>query len=209
MDNQKFRKHPGGVYSGVKVIKVLLLFGLLFSAISAMVALVIMFSENISANVVTRVSEATTAAVKNAFELTNLRTISALNFEPRNVLEWFFLPRLSDFDFHISLLTLIITWQLYRIFKEINLANPFYESISKRLTVVYLIIFYGFIFSILRYAYFMYIIRDLTDNAYNLNAKDYISTASYFSVGTWIIVYLFAYVYKKGVLLQKEQDLTI
>ncbi len=208
MNSQKFRNHPGGIKAIVAYVNVALLIGIIGSILLVIISLVAMFSENVSLMVTSNVS-ATNDIANTNFSLKYVKTTGLLNFIPRNVIEWLFLPRYQDFDVYLNLISLLITWQLYRVFKEINMDSPFYEGILKRITLIYRLIFFGFIFSIARHGYLVFVIRDVSADTYTLSATSFLSSSGYFSFGTWVIVYLFAHVYKNGVLLQQERELTI
>lgn len=208
IESQKFRKHPSGIQSVIIIFKIALLITLGLTAISLVVGILAMFEESVSVNVVSKANDLSTS-IKGSFQLLNIKTTGTLIFEPRNFLEWLLLPRNSGFDVYINSLSIIITWQLYRILQEINLDNPFYGGILSRIKIVYRVIFYGLVFSTLKYVYFASVISNVTDGAYKLTLLDYVSVSGYFSFGAWAIVYLFAHVYKKGVMLQQEQELTI
>lgn len=208
MNTQKFRNHMGGISAVVKYINVALLIGIIGSILLVIISLVVMFKENISLMVTSTTSSIND--ITNAdFSLTYIKTTGLLNFVPRNFMEWLFLPRYQDFDLYLNVISLLITWQLYRVFKEINMDSPFYEGILNRITRIYQLIFFGFIFSVLRHAYLVFVISDISGGMYGLSATSFLSSSGYFSFGTWVIVYLFAHVYKKGVLLQQEKELTI
>jgi len=208
MNSQKFRNHPGGIRAVVTYVNVALLIGVIGSVSLVVVSLFAMFKENISLMVIANTSSINEITNAN-FSLTNVKTAGLLNFVPRNVMEWLFLPRYQDFDVYLNVISLSITWQLYRVFKEINMDSPFYEGIMKRIIRIYRMIFFGFIFSILRHAYLVFVIQDVSAGAYSISGTSFLSSSGYFSFGTWVIVYLFAHVYKNGVLLQKESELTI
>ena len=208
MNGQKFRKHPGGIKSIVSTFKILFFLGIVVSAVAVVAALVALFNNEVSMYVVTN-NPNLNSITENGFSLTNLKSIGLIHFEARNVFEWLWLPRYNGLDFYTHLISFLITWQLYHIFSEINMDNPFYEGILKRINLIYRFIFIGFVFITVRHFYIVYVIKNIGDGNFNLPSSVYESTPGYLSLGTWLIVYLFAHVYKKGVLLQREQDLTI
>ena len=208
MNSQKFRKHPGGVKSIVRTFKFLFLLGVIASAMAVLAGLFALFSNEISMYVVTK-NPHLEAINGNGFSLSQLKSIGLLHFETRNVFEWLLLPRYKGLDFYIHLISFLITWQLYRIFSEINLDRPFYERISKRIKVTYKLIFIGFLFTVVRYIYILQTIRDIGVGELNLPSSVVENNPGYLSLGAWLIVYVFAHVYQKGVLLQQEQELTI
>ncbi len=208
MNSQNFRRHPGGIYSVIKSFKLLLLFGILGGSVAVIVGLFSMFNNRISIYV-TGSGDKMADISNQAFVISNIKTFGLLKFEARNAIEWLFLPRYSDFDVFVHAISLLISWQLYQIIKEINLENPFYEGILKRIKTIYLSVFCGFIFITLRHLYVLYVVNDVTHAGFQSLRTSFLSSDGYLSLGTWLIVYLFAHVYKKGLSLQSYNDLTI
>ncbi|RZK38452.1 MAG: DUF2975 domain-containing protein [Pedobacter sp.] len=208
LQSSRFRKHPGGAQAVVSTFKVLLLIAVVMSAVGLIISFFSLFNSKIAVYVTSKeiLQNNISASV---FTLTNPRTSGILTFEVRSVIEWLLLPRFNHTDIFMNAFSFIITWQLFRILKEIDMVNPFYTSIMKRINLIYQMIFIGGIFLVGRYFFFSYVIGDITDKAYKLSDLNYLSSTGYFSLGSWLIIYLFAHVYKKGVLLQQEQELTI
>ena len=102
-----------------------------------------------------------------------------------------------------------MTWNLFRIFREINLDQPFYDSVWLRMKRIQQLIFVGIVFALGTHLYLVYIVGKIGNGKLVLADRDYSSSYGHFTVGTWVIVYIFAYVYKKGVVLQQETELTI
>lgn len=208
MNSQKFRKHPGGVKSIVRTFKFLFLLGVVISAVTVLAALVALFNNEISMYVVTK-NQNLDSITGKGFSISNLKAIGLVHFEAKSVLEWLLLPRFNGLDFYSHLISFFITWQLYQILSEINLDHPFYEGILKRIKLTYQLIIIGFVFMAVRHVYIGHVIKKMGGGELDLPSSVYETTPGYLSLGAWLIVYLFAHVYQKGVLLQKEQDLTI
>lgn len=208
MELNHFRQHQGGVHSVIRFANVFLLLGLLVQLAAAIIAIVTMFSNEINLNVVANYRTGD-SAMHRLTGFSALKTMGMLNFEAQNLIQWLLLPRHSEFDVYNIFISLAVTWQLYRIFKDINVLQPFYGGILKRIIAIRQLIFIGIVFSIARYAYLFYIVRNVGNGQYQLLPNSYLTSFGYFTFGTWIIVYLFAHVYKKGVVLQRENELTI
>lgn len=208
MDSNKFRKHPGGVKSVFSFINLFLLLGIIAQSILVVMAIVSMGDDDISLEVTAAVSKSPAPAI-GGLPVEALRTILLLNFEPRNILEWLLLPRFGGFDVYTGLISIVVTWQLYCVFKKINLKKPFHTEVLSRMTIIHRLILIGIFCGVLRYAYLLSVVKHIGKGDYILAGNPFLSPIGYFTGGTWIIVYLFAQVYKKGVVLQQEQELTI
>jgi hypothetical protein len=205
MDTLKFRKHPGGASALVKSLKILLTMSLVAHLIWLIYAVYQMFTETIGLSVVAR-SNKMADTIDSDLGLSDMRLMGKLNYETANLVERLFLPR-QQTDFFGLLVSLFIVYYAYRIFKEINLSQPFYEDISNWMVRLYQVMIAGFVFTTLRAFYLNWLVSDLTSKTYKYNFTNGI--LGYISLGTIVIVYIIVHVYKKGVSLQQEQNLVI
>ncbi|MBE9600812.1 DUF2975 domain-containing protein [Pedobacter sp. MC2016-24] len=205
METLKFRKHPGGAGALVKSIKILLTMSLAAHLIGLIFSFYQMFTETIGLNVIGR-SNRIAGVVDTAQPLSDVKLMGRLNYENANLVEWLFLPRQTT-DFFGLLVSLFVVYYAYRIFKEINLFQPFYEDISNWMVRLYQVMIVGLIFTTLRSFYLYWLVSDLTSKTYRYNFST--GAFGYISIGTIVIVYIIVQVYKKGVSLQQEQNLVI
>jgi hypothetical protein len=87
--------------------------------------------------------------------------------------------------------------------------KPFYGDVFKRLRTLQQLILIGWLVTGIRYTYVYFVIRDITGKSFSLNSFAYLTSPGYLSLGTWLIVLLFSSIYRRGVMLQRDQDLTI
>jgi hypothetical protein len=87
--------------------------------------------------------------------------------------------------------------------------KPFYGGVLKRLRNLQQLIILGWLVTGIKSAYVYFVIRELTEKSFSLTGLSDLVSPGYLTLGAWLIVLLFASVYKKGVVLQREQDLTI
>lgn len=205
MDSQKFRKHPGGIASWIKWVKwwvMLVLFG---SAVMVPFSIFLQFNDHPIIDVV---------QLKNKSSLieTSNYLISGANMGELKMLKYNFFDSIVCYTFSptslfASLFSFLIAWQLYLIFKKLEMARPFHKDIPKRIQYIGIILIAISIISFLRVFYMDYIVSDLTDHTFKVNFKLYVGDINSFKVG--ILVLIIAAIYKQGFKLQQDQDLTI
>lgn len=204
METLKFRKHPGGASALVKSIKILLTMSLVAHLIWLAYSFYRLFTETIGLNVISKSNEVS-GTTHLGIQLSDMKSTGKLNYETANLFEWLFLPR-QQTDFFALLVSLFVIYYAYRIFKEINMLQPFYEDISKWIRL-YQVMIVGLIFTTVRSLYLSWLVTDLTAKTYKYNFGT--GVFGYISIGTIVIVYIIVHVYKKGVSLQQEQNLVI
>ena len=138
-----------------------------------------------------------------------MRQSGIIKFEITNALDWLMMPRSNGLNLYTNIFSVLITWQLFKIASEINMEKPFFGNVVKRLHYLQRLIITGWVVTGLIGAYVHYAIRQLTAKTYTVGAFYDIISPEYLTWGTRLVVLLFSYVYKRGVLLQKEQDLTV
>lgn len=205
METLKFRKHPGGASALVKSIKILLTMSLVAHLIWLAYSFYRLFTETIGLNVISK-SNVASGTTHIGMQLSHMKSMGKLNYETANLFEWLFLPR-QQTDFFALLVSLFVIYYAYRIFKEINMLQPFYEDISKWMVRLYQVMIVGLIFTTVRSLYLSWLVTDLTAKTYKYNSGA--GVFGYISIGTIVIVYIIVHVYKKGVSLQQEQNLVI
>jgi hypothetical protein len=203
----KFRKHPGGIYSWLKWVKVWVSYSFYASLILVPFSIFLQFDGQPVANVVkldtkSLVSENRAYTIidtsKEILEIKNATWFDKFVF---GVVEDQFL---SFFNLIFYSLTLL---QLFLIFKKLELSKPFHLDIAKRLNYIGFILIGFTAVVLLRVWYMDEVIKNLTLNHYRLDYQFYFAKINEFKLG--ILILIIAAVYKNGCILQNEQDLTI
>ncbi len=207
INSGQFRKHPVGG-RGLIYLKVIFIIGCIISAGFVIASIFAMFNSDIFLNVVSKKSLLPDVEGEG-FTLNNVKQYGILNFKIRNAAEWLLMPRSNRLDLYNNIFSLLITWQLFKIANEINMEKPFYGDVFKRLQNLQRLILIGWLVTAARYTFVHFVIRDVTNTSFSLNSLAYLTSPGYLSFGTWFIVILFSIIYRKGVGLQREQDLTI
>jgi len=206
MDTIKFRKHPGHAGGFIRSFQILLFLSLIGHLVGLVISLFFMFMQKIKIEVIT--AKVTLPDIKgDSFYFDRIKEMRTLTFDHRNALEWLFLPR-GPVDFFSLLVSSIVVYYAYRVFREINFIQPFYEDISKWLVKLYQTMFFGYVFIVIRSLYIKSVVSDLVGKGYKIN-NDVSMGYGYISIGTIVIVYIIVHVYKKGIALQQEQNLVI
>jgi hypothetical protein len=208
INSDQFRKHPTGGGGLVNILRVLFLIGSIIGLGLIITSIYAMFSNDVSLYVVSKRSSLPDVQ-GNAFVLTKVNQVGILNFKIRNAVEWLLMPRSNRLDLYTNIFSFLITFQLFKISSQINMEKPFYGEVIKRLKLLHQLIIIGWIVTGIRYTYVHLVIKELTGQAFTFSSLSNILSPGYLSLGTWLIVLLFSYVYKKGLILQRDQDLTI
>ena len=208
INSAQFRKHPNGGKGLVNLLRILFLIGSIIGFLLVVISMFAMFKNEVSLYVISKKS-LMPDIVGDGFMINKVKQLGILNFKTNNVLEWLLLPRSNRFDLFSNLFSSLITWQLFKIASEINMDKPFFTNVLKRLDFMHQLIMSAWVVSAIQYSYVIYVINTLTNKSFSISSYAYLISPGYFSLGTWLIVFLFTYVYRKGIRLQQDQDLTI
>lgn len=210
INSDQFRKHPTGGIGLVKILKFLFLIGSIIGAGAGMViaSVFAMFKSDVSLLVVAKKSLLPDVA-GNGFQISKMTERGLINFKVTGILDWVLIPRSNRLNLYSNIFSLLITWQLFKIASEINMEKPFFGNVVKRLCYLQQLIITGWLVTGLIGVYIHFAVRDLTQKTYSVGAFYDIISPGYLTWGTWLVVLLFSYVYKRGVMLQREQDLTV
>lgn len=98
----------------------------------------------------------------------------------------------------------VLCFLFYRIIDSIALESPFSDKNIKRIFLIgYILIAYDSMV-VIRYVFLSWYVENITDNSFRY---DGLGPLVYFKVG--ILVIILAMIYRRGVLMQREQELTI
>ncbi len=122
----------------------------------------------------------------------------------------FFVPfgflNIAGFELSIPYLIFysLLCFLFYRIVAATEIESPFSDRNIKRIFWIgYILILYD-VFIILRSGILTYYVENITDKAFG---NDGLGTLVYFKVG--ILVIILAMIYRRGVAMQREQELTV
>lgn len=205
MNTQKFRKHPGGAFSLVKWIKWWIIAALLFSVIAIPFSLFIQFNLGPEVEVIKIGSK--TVLKETPYYVLEGGDATKITLPNTNILNIIIFDTNYPMPFFSALFSLIIVWQLYLIFKRLEIDRPFHKEIPKRIKYIGILLIISSLFTFLRIYYMDIVIRNLTDNVYRINYKFHYGDISSIKIG--VLVLVIAAIYKQGCRLQHEQDLTI
>lgn len=92
----------------------------------------------------------------------------------------------------------------YRIIASTEIESPFSDKNIKRIFWIgYILILYD-VFVVIRYIILSIFVQDITDKTYRY---DGLGPLVYFKIG--ILVIILAMIYRRGVVMQREQELTV
>lgn len=122
----------------------------------------------------------------------------------------FFIPlgfvNIPGFEFSISywVFYCVLCFLFYRIISSISIKTPFSDhNISRIFWIGYTLILYD-LFVVIRYIILSLFVEEITHDAFRY---DGLGPLLYFKIG--ILIIIIAMIYKKGVAMQREQELTI
>ncbi len=205
MDSQIIRKHPGGVNAWIKWIKWWLILMLVGGLFMLPITFLFKFFTNPIVEVVKLKQEPAITQIGN-YTVKGLSS-TELTLEKYNLIDSILFNSMGLASLYDVIFSLIIVWQLYLIFKRLELARPFHQEIPKRIKFIGIVLISISVFTFLRVYYMDHVINELTLNTYKVNYNLYAGDMNSFKVG--ILVLIIAIIYKQGCRLQQDQDLTI
>ncbi len=205
MNGQIVRKHPGGVAAWIKWIKWWLVVMLIGGVMTLPIIVFIQFTESPSVEVI-ELKKKTSTIESNNYSISELNN-AEITLKNYDFLDSIAFNIVGPFSFYGMIFSLLITWQLYLIFKRLELARPFHKEIPRRIQFIGVILIAISAVTLLRVYYMDRVINNLTHQTYKINYKLYAGDMNSFKVG--ILVLIIAVIYKQGCTLQQEQDLTI
>lgn len=202
LDTIRFRKHPGGLRAIIKTFRILLQLGMLVFSIFLLCSLYQLFTGEVSVAVISRKP----VPGDLPYGITAVKNIGRYTFDNPNWIEWLFFSHGARFqDVFSYAITLLSMWFTFKIFKELDLNNPFSIGIAKNVRILGLIFIAGFGYNFLRSMYLVAVIRSLTSREFT----PYSISGSYGGLISGIILLIIAAVYKRACELQQYRDLTI
>ena len=208
INSDQFRKHPTGGVGLIKILKFLFLIGSIIGVGMVIASIFFLFKSDVSLIVVAKKSLLPDVE-RNGFQISNVSEMGLIKFKVKGLLDWVLIPRSNRLDLYSNIFSLLITWQLFKIANEINMEKPFLGNVVKRLQYLQQLVIAGWLVTGLIWTYTYFAVRELTKMTYTIGSFYNLVSPGYLTLGTWLIVLLFSYVYKRGVVLQQEQDLTI
>lgn len=214
LNTMKLRKHPGGLRFWIRLFKVLFKLSIGYWVVLGFISLILMFSTNLALRVESKKTVAAPALISN---VKSIKQTGTYYFEVRNVFDWLFFSRESNFlktkrsphgiwipNLFDCVFMLLTIWYMFRIFRALELDNPFSFKIAKDIKTLGHVMLCGFIFDLIQGIYIHLTIQRSTNHLYKV-----IGGKTEFSLGIIVIILIIAEVYKRGCELQEDKNLTV